>query len=209
MAIGGLGKTMLGFADEVWEGMSKGVGDAAAKKVCGTLLKSNMSKHQKAALRNLRRGVGDTGQAASRAVAHSKTVFANTKNATLNALNKANMTEAANKVANLKGMPTGGNINRRVGTRIGSSRSTFGTRLGDNLVGGYRDTVKGMRGKDLSVANVKTAASAAFKNKDGSMNVGRVAGAVVTAGVAGRVATGGGLYRDREGSFNIPGIPLI
>ena len=86
---GGLGKTMLGFADEVWEGMSKGVGDAAAKKVGGTLLKSNMSKQQKAALRNLRRGVGDTGQAASRAVAHSKTVFANTKNFAVNTLQQA------------------------------------------------------------------------------------------------------------------------
>ena len=187
MAIGGLGKTMLGFADEVWEGMSKGVGDAAAKKVGGTLLKSNMSKQQKAALRNLRKGVGGTGQSASKAVAYSKTVGTN----------------AANNMRQIN------NINRNVGTRIGSSRSTFGTRLGDNLVGGYRDTVKGMRGKDLSVANVKTAANAAFRNKDGSMNVGRVAGAVVTAGVAGRVATGGGLYRDRNGSFNVPGIPLL
>ena len=209
MAIGGLGKTMLGFADEVWEGMSKGVGDAAAKKVGGTILKSNMSKHQKAALRNLRKGVGDTGQAASRAVAHSKTVFANTKNFAVNTLQQAGRDDLASYAKNMKGMSTQGRLNRRVGTRIGSSRNTFGTRLGDNLVGGYRDTVKGMRGKDLSIANVKTAASAAFKNQDGPMNVGRVAGAVVTAGVEGRIATGGGLYRDRNGSFNVPGVPLI
>ena len=209
MAIGGLGKTMLGFADEVWEGMSKGVGDAAAKKVGGTILKSNMSKHQKAALRNLRKGVGDTGQAASRAVAHSKTVFTKTRDNAIDAFKKAGRDDLANMASNLKGMPTGGTINRRVGTRVGSSRSTFGARLGDNLVGGYRDTVKGMKGKDLSIANVKTAANTAFRNKDGSMNVGRMAGAVVTAGVVGRVATGGGLYRDRNGSFNVPGIPLI
>ena len=209
MAIGGLGKTMLGFADEVWEGMSKGVGDAAAKKVGGTILKSNMSRHQKAALRNLRRGVGDTGQAASRAVAYSKNVFKETKNNAIDVFQKAGRDDLVKYAQNMKGMSTQGSLNRKVGTRVGSARNTFGTRLGDNLVGGYRDTVKGMKGKDFSIANVKTAASAAFKNQDGSTNIGRVAGAVVTAGVVGRVATGGGLYRDRNGSFNVPGVPLI
>ena len=186
MAVGGIGKKMLGFADEVWEGMSKGVGDGAAKRMGATLLNSNKSTLQRAGMRNLRKGVGAGGQAISESLAKTKTI-------------------ASKSGQNMRQI---NNVNR-IGRRIGDARNTFGTRLGDNLVGGYRDTVKGMKGKDLSVANVKTAASAAFKNKDGSMNVGRVAGAVVTAGVAGRVATGGGLYRDRNGSFNIPGIPIL
>lgn len=37
----------------------------------------------------------------------------------------------------------------------------------------------------------------------------RVAGTAATLGVAGRVATGGGLYRDRYGNVNIPGLPFI
>ena len=37
----------------------------------------------------------------------------------------------------------------------------------------------------------------------------KVAGTMATAGIAGRVATGGGLYRDRYGNINIPGLPFI
>lgn len=180
MAIGGLAKTMLGFADEVWEGMSKGVGSATSK-ASTVKLKSNMSSLQKAALNNINKNVGKTAQSTAKNIVNTKTVDA--------------AIDSAKKI----------NVDKSINT----ARNTFGTRLGDNLVGGYRDTVKGMKGKDLSIANVKTAANTAFRNKDGSMNVGRVAGAVVTAGVAGRVATGGGLYRDRNGSVNIPGVPLI
>ena len=37
----------------------------------------------------------------------------------------------------------------------------------------------------------------------------KVAGTYVAASVAGRVATGGGLYRDKDGNVNLPGIPFI
>lgn len=36
-----------------------------------------------------------------------------------------------------------------------------------------------------------------------------VAGTAVSAGIVGRVATGGGLYRDRYGNVNVPGVPFI
>ena len=36
-----------------------------------------------------------------------------------------------------------------------------------------------------------------------------VAGSVVAASAAGRVATGGGLYRDKDGNTNIIGVPFI
>ena len=37
----------------------------------------------------------------------------------------------------------------------------------------------------------------------------KVAGTAFTIGTAGRVVTGGGLYRDRYGNFNLPGVPFI
>lgn len=37
----------------------------------------------------------------------------------------------------------------------------------------------------------------------------KIAGTAATIGVAGRVASGGGLYRDRYGNVNVPGLPFI
>jgi hypothetical protein len=177
---GGIAKSMLGFADEVWEGMTKGVGSATSK-VSTVKLKSNMSSLQKTALKNINKNVGNTAQSTAKNIVNTKTVDA--------------AIDSAKKI----------NVNKSINT----ARNTFGTRLGDNLVGGYRDTVKGMKDKPLSINNVKTAANAAFRNADGSMNTGRVIGAAATASVAGRVLSGGGLYRDKYGDVNIPGLPLI
>lgn len=41
------------------------------------------------------------------------------------------------------------------------------------------------------------------------LNPKAVAGTAMAVGIAGRVATGGGLYRDQYGNFNVPGIPFI
>lgn len=40
-------------------------------------------------------------------------------------------------------------------------------------------------------------------------DMGKIAGTTFSVGVAGRIATGGGLYRDRYGNTNLPGIPFI
>ena len=184
MAVGGIGKKMLGFADEVWAGMSKGVGDGAAKKLSTSVLNSNKSTLQKAAVRNLKTGAGNSGKITAKNITNTK-IGGSIKVAKQNA-----------KKVSL----TGGKI----------AGDSCGVRLGDNLVGGYRDTIKGMKGKDLTMSNVKAAAKTAFSDpKTGKLSTGKVAGAVVTAGVAGRVVTGGGLYRDRNGAVNIPGIPLL
>lgn len=42
-----------------------------------------------------------------------------------------------------------------------------------------------------------------------SLSMKKVAGTAATIGVAGRVASGGGLYKDRYGNTNLPGIPFI
>jgi hypothetical protein len=143
-----------------------------------------------------------------------------TKNQLKN-LKFANKGEAASKLTNTvkkmglpdnaKGMRVN-NINRSNAKRVSQQvvqNNSIGAKLGDNMIGGYRDTIKGMKGKPLSINNVKTAANAAFRNADGSMNTGKVIGAAATASVAGRVLSGGGLYRDKYGDVNIPGLPLI
>ena len=50
----------------------------------------------------------------------------------------------------------------------------------------------------------------AFLNENGSINKTRAAAAgVFGASVAGRVVSGGGLYRDADGNFDIVGIPVF
>lgn len=40
-------------------------------------------------------------------------------------------------------------------------------------------------------------------------DMGKIAGTTFSVGVAGRIATGGGLYKDKYGNTNLPGIPFI
>ena len=42
-----------------------------------------------------------------------------------------------------------------------------------------------------------------------SLDAKKIAGTYMGLSVAGRVVTGGGLYRDRNGNFNLPGVPFI
>lgn len=51
----------------------------------------------------------------------------------------------------------------------------------------------------------------ALKNvyKDEKWDIGRIAASGLVVGGAARIATGGGLYRDRNGSQDIIGIPFI
>lgn len=188
-----IAKSMLGFADDFIEGATKGAGATIRNSV--TSLKSNMTKNQ---LKNLK-FAGRSESATRLAGKASKMGMQGTP----------------------KGMRVGGKffsgdapkINRsgaqRVSQQIVQGNNSIGAQVGDAMIGGYRDTIKGMKGKDMSLSNVKNAANAAFRNTDGSMNMKRVAGAAATASIAGRVATGGGLYRDKYGDVNLPGIPLI
>ena len=52
-----------------------------------------------------------------------------------------------------------------------------------------------------------------YYNKDGSYNKtmigGSIAGAYIGVSSAGRIATGGGLYRDSDGNFDLMGVPFI
>lgn len=78
--------------------------------------------------------------------------------------------------------------------------------LKSNMTGGIANTIHKMDGG----ANFKKALRSAHMNTAGTgLDYKKVAGTAATVGIAGRVATGGGLYRDRYGNINVPGLPFI
>jgi hypothetical protein len=84
---------------------------------------------------------------------------------------------------------------------------SMGARLGDAMGAGYREAYQGA--KTGGVKGATSAFKKAHLNADGSLNKGRVAGTFATTSLAARVATGGGLYKDRNGNNNIAGLPFI
>jgi hypothetical protein len=191
-ALNNIGKRMLGFADEFMEGASKGV----SKNIRVNSLKSNMTKSQ---LKNLNLKSGR--EAAIRTAA----------NRTGKSVN-----EVSQAMANGQRVTFGkGNLNLSNKQTILNNKvnPTLGNKMGDAMIGGYRDMYRSAQSSLAGGAGYKDAIrqgfNAGFRNTDGTLNTARVAGGVATAGVVARVATGGGLYRDRNGSFNVPGIPLI
>lgn len=100
-----------------------------------------------------------------------------------------------------------GASDRMIGNALAKNNMAF--KIGDAISGGVRDTMRSRKmGHDF-----KTALNAGFtkagENGVRQLRMDRVAGAAFGASVVGRVATGGGLYRDRYGRVNAPGIPFI
>lgn len=92
------------------------------------------------------------------------------------------------------------------------------------LAGGIRDTIKGIKKdegftKALVNAHSKTikVATKEMAEKTGKqigeeatrLSGAKIAGSVMGLSMAGRIVTGGGLYRDKNGNANIPGVPFI
>lgn len=76
------------------------------------------------------------------------------------------------------------------------------------ITGSVRNMTNNMHaGKALDVKG--SIAKAHMKQGTQQLDMKKVAGTAATIGVAGRVATGGGLYRDRYGNVNVPGLPFI
>jgi hypothetical protein len=91
-----------------------------------------------------------------------------------------------------------------------TARNTMGFKAGRGtgkfMTSGITSSVANMKkGDDLFKAISKGHMKAGTNN----LSAAKVAGSVATLGVAGRVATGGGLYRDRYGNVNVPGVPFI
>ena len=207
MAVGGIAKKMLGFADEFMEGASKGIGDAGSIKASVNKISSNMTKGQKKALKAFGSSAGDSAKQVAKSQAYHKSTKANA----VNGFKKMGRDDLANRVANAKGMPLAPdtksnlrNITNRVNRVSGIQNPTFGNKLGDAMIGGFRDTYSGLK------ANQGISQSLATGFMDGDkLRMGRVAGTFIGASTAARVATGGGLYKDRNGSTNIIGLPFI
>jgi len=76
--------------------------------------------------------------------------------------------------------------------------------VGQGAANAYRFGKEAMSNPDGIVA----AAETVFKDGD-AWNYGRIAGSYIAVSSAARIATGGGLTRDRNGNNNIIGIPGI
>lgn len=205
MAIGGIAKKMLGFADEMLEGASKGIGDAGSIKASVNKVSSNMTKAQKKKLAKF----GASASEATKRVSQSQAYFKNTKNAAVNLANKAGAASTAKEISKMKGFRYTDNLKQNLRpasfNRVkGIENPTFGNRIGDALGGGFKDTYTGLK----SGAGLGKSLNAAYMNGD-KLRMDRVAGSFVAASAGARIATGGGLYKDRNGNGNIIGIPFI
>ena len=205
MALGGIAKKMLGFADEFMEGASKGIGDAGSIKASVNKISSNMSKAQKKKLVKF----GASAKEATERVASAQAYFKNTKNAAVNVASKAGNAAEAKRIGKMKGFKYTDNLKQNLRStsldRVkGIQNPTLGNRLGDAMGGGFKDTYTGLK----AGAGLGQSLNAAYMNGD-KLRMDRVAGSFVAASAGARIATGGGLYKDRNGSTNIIGIPFI
>lgn len=188
MAIGGIAKKMLGFADEVAEGFSKGIGDAGTIRASVNKMSTNMTPRQKKALKVF----GNSKSNAGNAIAKSQQVINQTST-----IKNTVVRPQAGYGNNLVGF---GNVKRVSGIQ----KPTIGNRIGDAVGGGIKDTYTSLK----SGRTLDRALSDGFMNGD-KLRMDRVAGTFVGASAAARLATGGGLYKDRNGSTNIIGLPFI
>lgn len=101
----------------------------------------------------------------------------------------------------------GGNNNNNTNTNTNSGpndRRSWGD-YANSYFGGITDTYKGTKAGD----GFWNSLEAAHKNKDGTYRWDRIAGTYAAAALGSRVISGGGLYKDKYGNTNLPGIPFI
>ena len=108
-----------------------------------------------------------------------------------------------NNNTNTNSGPEGGNNSG--GGNEGPNERRSWKDYANNYFGGIGDTYKGVK----NGGNFWDALQSAHTNEDGSLRWGRVAGTYAAAAVGSRVISGGGLYKDRYGNSNIPGVPFI
>lgn len=222
MSIGSMAKSMLGYADEFIEGATKGVGDGAVIRNSVNRVKSNMTKAQKKVLSNFGNKKNIASAAANNAKRGKQFVAGNAKRLETMADIYAKQGDTASaqlarQLGQKKGItssPTLGtdlsyrqNLGRVFGAkdRTGISNPTMANKAGDFFAGGIRDTIQGIKSGQSIGQSITNAHTDAF----GKIRYDRVAGSFMTASAAARIATGGGLYKDRNGSSNMIGVPFI
>ena len=91
-------------------------------------------------------------------------------------------------------------------TRLNSDRlNEFGNQAKDFFLGGAIDSYNNYK----SGMGIIDSVAKAHQNEDGSINMMKAAGTFMTMSAATRVASGGGLYKDRYGNPNLIGVPFI
>lgn len=75
----------------------------------------------------------------------------------------------------------------------------------DTFIGGITDSYNNYQ----SGMGIMESISKAHQNADGSLNARRIGGTFMAASAAARIASGGGVYKDRYGNPNLIGVPFI
>lgn len=187
MAVGDIGKKAIQFGRNVTFGL-RGSTIGWAEGIGMREIKANMSDVQKARLKQYGKRAYDI------AINQGKTH------------NKAKAQASA--------------VRRQLGERM-LAKDTMGYKVGDFLGSGVRGIYRNKQAGlsiDKAVAkaftrNARDKSGQLVRDQSGNLvkqlNAKAVAGTAVTAGMAARIATGGGLYRDRNGNTNLPVVPFI
>lgn len=117
----------------------------------------------------------------------------------------------------LKQAIDGGLVSKSVVKEFNKSASyKAGRSVGNFVAGGTRGTIKALKQADPATGQKANGLGTAIKmghstmvNGKPQLSAKKIAGTAIGASVAGRVVTGGGLYRDRYGNVNVPGVPFI
>ena len=216
-----LAMTAKNIGQDVVNGM-RGDITSFTKQYGERILKSNMTKQQikEAGERGVRDAIKTAAKKDLGEETFNKIMNSQVSKVEKNLLKKGVGTVA--REAKMRGGAFGSGIeDKLIGKQL--AKQSLGYQIGDMIGGGVRSAARSKKGGH----DIKTALSSGFTKKVGGeikdignskfarvggesqINLGRVAGAAFGASVAGRVVTGGGLYRDRYGRVNVPGVPFI
>lgn len=112
------------------------------------------------------------------------------------------------------------NLTKNIADEMAERSTHTGYKLGNFLGGGISNSYKDYKAADnafkAGVSNNRANIVESIKNGHSTIQNGErvlngkaVAGTAITTSLAGRAITGGGLYRDKDGNINLPGIPFI
>ena len=195
------------FLDDLVKGMTKGLDSTKQIKASVNRVSSNMTDAAKKAARTqqIQKGL-NLKPSMDAAVTSARQVSGNANISTVNKI-KLGGNHAGNLNRSKIKQVTG---NTRTVT-VGSDPS-FAQQTGDFFGGGIRETIKNYKDGDTAGNVFGSFAKAHTKlDADGNrvLDMRRAAGTYMTASLGARVLSGGGLYKDRNGNTNLPGIPFL
>lgn len=145
---------------------------------------------------------GDVWEGMSKGVSAGKAFRVNGVKASNAALKNSSK---VNRVKNIttKSMP-------KISKQKSIAKPSLGQKAGNFVGGGIRDTYLNMNKKDMKFKDAIKSAHYVSDGKNGKrLSKTKVAGTFIGASAAGRIATGGGVMKDKNGNTNVIGIPFI